>query len=271
MPLKQRIQFTYLKRIGRFPNLHNPKTFTEKIQARKLFDQNPLFVTCADKVAVKDYVASEVGAKSIIIPSLFIGMRLPPLRERTWPIPFVIKAAHGSGMNIFVESNADLDWPAIENKLSSFLGTDYGDAYGEPFYTKIPRRFLVEPFVGDPGEFPEDYKLYVFRGRTEIIQVNSDRTSADHYCRTFYDPHWNRLEISIGYPSEPKPIRKPRTLDQMIGAAAILGKPFAFVRIDFYEVSGKLFFGEMTFTPNAGYLKFEPSEVERQLGAMWVD
>ena len=85
--------------LGYAANIRKPKTFNEKIQHRKLFDDDYRFVLCADKFLVKDYVKSMLG-NAILIPTLFAGPHLPPLAHRNWKLPFVIKANHGSGMNI---------------------------------------------------------------------------------------------------------------------------------------------------------------------------
>jgi hypothetical protein len=264
---KQQVRFTYLKRFRYFPDLQNPKTFSEKIQVRKLFDNNPLFAICADKVAVKDYVAERLGTK-IVIPTLFVGKELPPNSDCPWPVPFVIKAAHGSGMNIFVRSKADVDWSTIRTRLSDFLAYDHSHDSGELFYSQIPRRILVEPFFSDDGDLPLDYKLFVFRGRTEMVQVDTGRATT--HRRVFYDPAWHRLNLTFGFPMELKQISKPKTLNKMIEAAAVLARPFPFVRVDFYEIAGKPYFGEMTFAPESGYAKFNPKDMDDYLGALWV-
>ncbi len=267
LPSRQRVQMTYLKCFRRFPNLKHPKTFSEKIQVRKLFDHNPLLALCADKIAVKDYIRERIGI-DLVIPTLFTGNQLPPIADRTWKRPFVIKATHGSGMNIFVHTASAINWSAIQDRMIEFLAFDYSRASVELFYSHIPRRIIVEPFLSDDGELPLDYKLFVFGGRTEMIQIDTGRLTA--HRRVFYDPKWNRLDLTYGFPIEPKRIEKPATLDRMIETAAILGKPFPFVRIDFYEVSGKCYFGEMTFTPEGGFVKFNPKEKDAELGAMWV-
>ena len=264
---KRQVQFTYFKYFRCFPDLQNPKKFSEKIQVRKLFDNNSLFALCADKVTVKDYVTERLGAE-IVIPTLFVGTELPPNCDRAWPVPFVIKAAHGSGLNIFVRSKGDVDWLSIRTRVSDFLAFDYSRESRELFYSQIPRRILVEPFLSDDGELPLDYKLFVFRGRTEMVQVDTGRATT--HRRVFYDPAWHRLNLTFGFPMELKQISKPKTLNKMIEAAAILARPFSFVRVDFYEIAGKPYFGEMTFTPESGYATFNPKEIDDYLGALWV-
>jgi TupA-like ATPgrasp len=258
------VRLMYMKYHHRWPSLKNPKRFSEHIQYRKLYDDNPLFVVCADKVAAKQYVREKIG-NDILIPTLYVGNQLPAVRD--WPIPFVIKASHGSGMNIVVRSSDSLHWQNIEAKLARFLACDFGNVSRERFYSKIPRRILVEPFLSEDGKFPLDYKLFVFAGRTEMIQLDTDREKV--HKRSFYSLRWERLNIQCGYPQESRKFDAPKSLDTMISTAAILGKDFPFVRIDFYDIAGKAYFGEMTFTPESGYTKLSPLSEDIRLGEMW--
>jgi len=256
----------YFETFGRTLNIRNPKLFTEKVQHRKIFDKDPRLSLCADKVLVKDYVRKKIG-NDILIPTLFSGPQLPPRAQRNWNIPFVIKANHGSGMNIFVRRSADLDWKKIEEKVSEFMASDFSAWTKELFYSEIERQLIVEPFMSDNNELPLDYKIFLFGGRPAFIQVDTDREN-DHK-RVFYDADWNRLNIRFGYKLELGDIKKPVSLDRMLAAASVLGGDFNFVRIDFYEISGRPYFGEMTFTPEAGLAKFDPPEIDIMLGEMW--
>ena len=134
----------------------------------------------------------------IIIPTLFSGHSLPPRHKRTWKPPFVIKANNATGANIFVRASIP-DWPAIEQRVNSFLNADLSKSR-ETFYAKIEPKILVEPFIGANGVWPVDYKLFVFGGRAEFIQVHTDRESS--HKNVFYDRNWNRLHWTINYPRE---------------------------------------------------------------------
>lgn len=257
----------YFSAHGRYPNIRKPKLFTEKIQHRKLYDKDQRFSLCADKVLVKDYVHGRLGA-DILIPTLYSGERLPPPAQRTWPLPFVIKTNHGSSFNIFVRQDSDLDWPAIEAKLAIYLAIDFGAYLKEWHYSKIVRQILIEPFLSEDGELPVDYKIFVFGGTPEYIQVDTDRESA--HKRIFFDVGWKPQTFQFTYPLETKPIDRPSSLDTMLSAAAVLGRDFDFVRVDFYEIGGRPYFGEMTFTPEAGFGKFDPPEIDTLFGEMWT-
>ena len=161
----------------------------------------------------------------------------------------------------------DLDWPAIERKVSKFLAADPSLWAKELFYAKIKPQVIVEPFLSDDGQFPLDYKIYVFGGKPEFIQIDTDRET-DHK-RVFYDTKWNRQNFCYGFKLETQEIKRPLSLSKMLTFASILGRDFDFVRVDFYEISGQPYFGEMTFTPGAGLAKFDPPEMDLTLGKMW--
>src|SRR6058998_752106 len=113
LPLRMAVSLAYAAGHGTLPHLGNPTTFTEKIQYRKLYDRDARLPRLADKVRVKAYVEAKLG-EAWVVPTLWHGRRLPPASERTWPVPFVIKANNGSATNYFVRSESDKDWPRIE-------------------------------------------------------------------------------------------------------------------------------------------------------------
>jgi hypothetical protein len=129
----------YFSARGRYPNIRNPKLYSEKIQHRILFDDDLRLSLCADKVLVKDYVREKLGDE-MLIPTLYSGRALPPIAQRDWNIPFVIKANHGCNYNIFVRTDADLACTTIENRLSKFLSEDFGTILKERHYSKIKRQ-----------------------------------------------------------------------------------------------------------------------------------
>ena len=140
----------------------------------------------------------------------------------------------------------------------------YGRLLDEWLYAQIPRGILVEPFIGELDTVPVDYKIYTFGGRATHVQVHLDREN-DHRWLLF-DRNWNRVSEPTQDP-DPAP---PQSLANMLGAAEVLGNGFDFVRCDFYEVSGKPLFGEMTFYPGSGLDKFHPIALDSVLGSHWL-
>ncbi|WP_205480827.1 ATP-grasp fold amidoligase family protein [Sphingomonas arenae] len=262
LPLRTALQIRYFKSYQRWPRLDQPVLFSEKCQALKLL--RPNLAIYVDKVAVKAFVERRIGTQRVI-PTLFAGPQLPPRAERNWPLPYVIKTNHGSGGNIFVREPPD--WDTIEVRLNEMLACDFSAISGETFYGTINRQVLVEPFIAEGPDLPLDYKIFVCGGEPQFIQVDTDREHA--HKRVFFDRDWNRLPIRLGYPDDPRPITRPINLEHMLELARKLAHGFGFVRVDFYEVQGRVLFGEMTFTPESGLMRFEPSSVDEDLGRLW--
>lgn len=266
LPDRLALSLDFLRRHRSLPDLQNPKTFSEKVLYRKLHDRDPRLCELSDKVAAKRLVAAILG-EDWITPTLWHGRPLPERRLRDWPIPYVMKANHGSGWNLFVTSAADQDWERIERTAQGWLRQVHGRALREWAYSRIEPQILVEPYIGDTKKLPADYKFFVFGGKAHYIEVDTGRLT-DHR-RTFFDRHWNRQTFTNYYPLEPGPIPPPRSFDRMLSAAERLGADFAFVRVDLYEIDGRPRFGEMTFYHTSGRKWFSPRSADRMLGDLW--
>jgi TupA-like ATPgrasp len=267
VPLSVRLEFLlFHRRLGKFKQ---PRTFNEKIMHRKLYDRDPRLAALCDKVQVKDYAAKVLG-EGWVIPNIWAGEELPPRSNRNWPIPYVLKASHGSGWNIFVRSPQDEDWDKIEPTAEEWLRRDFGREMREWSYTQIkPRRLLVEPFMGIGETAPPDYKLFVFGGHTALVQVDLDRLQT--HRQFFYDTNWRKQAVHYAASFDPGEVEPPQSLEKMIWAAERLAADFSFVRVDFYEIEGKPYLGELTFYPNSGQIPFKPPSVEQELGTLWPD
>lgn len=192
---------------------------------------------------------------------------MPPRPDRKWPIPYVLKATHGSGQNYFVTSAETQIWSLIEHLADVWLKTKHGAEYREWLYRQIAPGLLVEPYIGTIGVLPLDYKFWVFDGRVKYIQVDTDR--ATRHKRCFFDPNWTRQQFALEYPLETRPLAPPRSLDRMLWAAGRLSDGFSFVRVDFYEHEEAPLFGEMTFYPGSGREPFVPRTADLDLGRLW--
>jgi hypothetical protein len=252
---------------GRSPNIFRASTFSEKIQRRKLFERDPRMPSRADKILVKDFVREKLG-DGWTTPTLWFGSELSPPVERTWPVPFVVKASHGCEMNRFVRSPAELDWAELEAICREWTDQQHGGWGAEWLYREIAPRLLIEPFIGETSSLPIDYKLWTFGGRVEFIQVDTDRGTSQQ--RAMFNRAWERLPFCVKYPSDPKHIPCPKSLTAMIEAAEILSEDFSFVRVDFYEIKASPLFGEITFYPGSGFVRFDPPEYDRNVGNLWL-
>ncbi len=255
---KLAIAIRYFIMFKKFPNLKHPATFNEKINSYKFMDDRYNFQHYADKVTVKEFVAAKIGHE-YIIPNIYVGETLPPLEDRAWTMPYIIKMNNSSGWNIPVRNEQERNWPEIESKIARWSKQTFGRDTGETHYSKIKPMVLVEKFISEtPGVLPKDYKIFVFNGKTEFIEVVSDRENSKTAC--FYNKCWVKLDFSLSDSTACNiHLEKPKTIDKIIELAEILSADFPFVRVDFYDINGKIFFGEMTFTPSAGFSKFTPN------------
>jgi hypothetical protein len=262
-----RVMRKYRRRVGRYPNLLRPTRFTEKVQVAKLRWRTPRMVVLADKVLAKHAVAELLGIEWIT-PTLYAGPALPPRSERNWPRPYVIKANNWSGGNYFVSGPDEPDWDEIERHVLHWMRRPFGRSMGEWVYSKIPPQILVEPYIGE-GEPPVDYRLHVFDGRSDFVSVNWERFAG--LKRANYSRDWQRLPFVVSdaepyYGGDIPP--EPKSYAEMIRAAELLATGFPFARVDFYEIDGRPRFGEVTFYPNSGFIRW-PDELDLKYGAMW--
>lgn len=265
-----RINYHYLRTVGRTPDLENPRTFTEKVQKAKLTWRSPRMVALADKVEAKKVVAGLLG-EQWVTPTLYAGTALPPAAERNWPLPYVLKCNHRSGGNHFIHG-PEQDWPRIEGEIARQLSRPYGRRLAEWVYTQITPQVLAEPFIGK-SESPPDYKLHVFGGRFGFTSLNWNRFGAGGVNRAVFDRNWKRLPFVMNscgaYAGDDLPPR-PASYDEMIAGAELLASGFPFARVDLYEIDGKPRFGEVTFYPQSGLFRL-PRQYDLEIGSLWPD
>lgn len=258
----------YKAQFGHFPNIILPATFNEKIQKSKIFNRDPRIPIRQDKVLVKSHVTEKLGAE-YVIPTLWHGTELPPRDQRNWPIPYVIKANHGCGWNIFVRTEKECNWDEIEKKCADWMAQVYGRTLGEWLYGQIKPQLLVEPYISAIAVLPIDYKLWIFNGKVRFILVISGRGTSE-IAQAFYDINWVRQPFFIkAFDGLLSNVPPPASLAKMVEAAETLAEDFSFVRVDFYEVNNQPIFGEMTFYPASGNSAFEPFSYDKHVGAFW--
>lgn len=248
-------QFDALFRDHKKLNLKNPKTLSEKVSYIELHEQLPLAARCTDKFEVRKYVASK-GLKDILVPifggayTSFGQLDISQLPER-----FVIKATHGCKMNYLVPNKAQFNSIQCQKEVERWMNTTYGTYSMEPHYLKIPHRFYVEKYL-DKADQLIDYKFHCLNGIPQFVLTCSERQSdgdkAMKVTLDLFDINWNPIQelISSGLECAGNGrVPKPRNLNRMIGIAKILSADFKFVRVDLYELDGKIYFGELTFSP----------------------
>ena len=253
------MQLCYLWRHHRLADLDRPRSFTERVQARKLFDHDPRFARLTDKIAAKAFAADRLGA-DWVVPTLWEGSKLPA--KPLWPAPFVVKARHGCNQNAFVRTGAE-DWDAIRARADGWMASRYGIWLDEWAYADVPRGIVVEPFIGAGDALPVDYKIYVFGGRAAYVQVHLEREEAHRWLLFDRD-----LKPVSNDPQGDRPTF-PASIAAMIDAAEALAAEFDFLRCDFYDTDQGPRFGEFAIYPGSGLDPFDPAALDWQIGAKW--
>lgn len=263
------LKINFYLRMGSQLDLNNPQTFNEKLQWLKLHNRKPEYTTMVDKYAVKQYVADKIGAEHII-PTLGVWNHFDEIDFDTLPNQFVLKCNHDCGSIVICTDKSKLDKKKAKQKLERAFGKNYFWKGREwPYKDVKPRIFAEQYMVDDSGSELKDYKLMCFSGKVKCSFTVSERFLGGLKV-TFYDNNWDRMPFERHYPAADKDIPKPTQFERMIAAAEILSTNIPFVRVDFYEVKGKMYFGEMTFFPGGGLEEFTPVEWDYTLGS-WLD
>lgn len=232
-------------------NIKNPRTFNEKLQWLKLFGDQVLMTRLSDKIRVRDYI-EEKGLGEILIPLYGTYDYPEQIDYSVLPDSFVIKCNHGSGMNIIVKSKSQIDIPAINKKLRTWLGMNWAFSNYELQYRNIEPRILIEQNISINGSPPPDYKIFCFHGKPQVIAVTPNRGKGTTRSAVF-NVQWERLATNWHFPSYEKPVAKPVNLERLLEVASILSADVPHVRVDLYhQDDGKIYFGEMTFTSLSG-------------------
>lgn len=265
------LSIRYYRRFGRWPALKPPAAFSEHLLAFKLASRGDARLpVMSDKVAVKAWVAERLGER-YVIPTLWSGATLPPREDRIWPMPYVMKSAHGSAQTIFVRDEADQRWDEIEARCAGWLDVDegYGRQDREWHYAAIRPQIIVEPLIGEDGVPPPDFKFFTFAGQVGMIEVDICRFST--HRRYLFDRNWEPMPFHFKVLPGPDPLPRPANLDRMIELAERAAAGLDFVRVDFYDTRGGIFFGEATFFPAGGNGRFIPPEADFVVGKIWTD
>ncbi|MBO4712062.1 hypothetical protein J5681_09160 [bacterium] len=250
-------------------NWNNPGTHDEKIHWLIVNRyRNPDFGLYADKVRVREYV-KECGFEDLLIPIYEVHDNINDFDLSKVPNSFVLKTNHGSGPMFyeFIQDKNDkshLDYAS--KKMEKALKTDFYQQNIEYHYHYIKPLVYAEQLLLDGHERLNDYKVYVFKGKAKFIMVCTERTTKDKRVN-FYDTDWNELDF-VRNDHHGNGADKPQSLEYMLKAAEKLGGPFAIARIDFYEVEGKPYFGEITLTPDSGNVTYLTDDAQIKIGEM---
>lgn len=258
------LKILYRLKTGRKLNLKNPKTYSEKLQWLKLNYKNELLPICADKYKVRQFVG-ECGCENLLIKVLWEGYDPYDIPFGDLPDKFVIKVTHGSGFNIICKDKKQLDIPQTIKMLKRWLKEKYIPCYGEWFYGLIKPKIMIEEYLEDAnGYSPIDYKIYCFHGEPKYIIAHVDRFT--NHRSNIYDLDWNPIKITMKEIDNNLIVKKPKELEQLLDYAKMLSEKFIHARVDLYILNSNIYFGELTFTSDAGFVTITPIEMEEKIG-----
>ncbi|MBO4276520.1 glycosyl transferase [Candidatus Saccharibacteria bacterium] len=261
--IKKKYYLVFHKRL----DLKNVKTFNEKLQWLKLYDRKDIYTMMVDKYEIKKYVADQIG-EEYIIPTIGIYDKFDDIEFGQLPKQFVIKCTHDSGGLVICRDKSKLDLEEAKRTINKSLKRNYYYAHREWPYKNVKPRIIIEKYMEDKeNNGLTDYKVMCFDGIAKMIFTCTDRFNGGLKV-TFFDLKWKQLPFTRHYPSSNKPIKKPVNLKKMIELSELLSKGIPFVRMDWYEINGKLYFGEFTFYPGSGLEEFNPEEWDEKIGRM---
>lgn len=258
------IRRQFQKRKGHKPDLKNPKTFSEKMQWLKIYYDNPKFITCSDKILMKQYLTDK-GLGSYLPAILDTGKTFEELAWNLLPDSFVVKANHDSGSVWIIRNKQRCDTELLKTQVNAALSRTFGEKNHQDILLQIEPKVLVEELLDDDDL--KDFKIYCFNGKAKFIQVDFDRHT--NHTRNFYDLNWNALNFSTaGYPVSSRALDKPENLTAMIELAECISAEFPFLRADLYNVDNTVFIGEMSFFPSAGWGAFSEPDWDEKFGQL---
>ncbi|CAM3051822.1 ATP-grasp fold amidoligase family protein [Moritella viscosa] len=249
-------------------NEDNPNTFAEKIFYRKKFGNFEEMAKFADKYTVRKYVEKQIGAE-YLIPILGIYEQLKIADFDDLPNKFVVKTTHGSGKNHIeiVRDKASHDLDKLIEKMNYALTLDFGFVRRELAYTKIEKRIMIESFLPSESDTPDDYKCHCFTNDEIFIGVDQGRFT--EHKRSIYDENWNMTDIALNTFPPVEDCKKPVNFELMKQLVRKLAENFDYVRVDFYNINGKMFFGELTLTPANGMESLQAIKQGDNWGEKW--
>lgn len=269
VPDKTFLKCLYLCKTGKRLNLNNPQTYNEKLQWLKLYDRNPLYTNLVDKYEVRKYVSKIIG-EEYLIPLIVVWDKFENINFDKLPDQFVLKCTHDSGGIIICTDKSKLDIEDARNKINKCLKKNFYYFSREWPYKNVKPRIVCEKYMVDESEIElKDYKFMCFNGKVKCSFVCLNRNSSNGLNVDFYDMNWNPMPFERHYPNSGVILPKPKNFDKMVKFAEKLSKEMPFVRVDFYEINGRIYFGELTFYPGAGFEEFTPESFDYLLGS-WI-
>lgn len=265
------LRIFYYIRFGRPLNLKNPKAFTEKLNWLKINCKHPEYTNYVDKYEVKKFVESRLGSTEYIIKTLGVWDSFDEIDFSKLPDKFVLKTTNGGGNNsvVICRDKLNLDKEEAREKLKLKDSKKSFISYREYPYYDVKPRIIAEEYIEAPNNELSDYKIFCFNGKPKFLFVGTERQKKGVDVKfDFYDLEFNHLPLKNGHENSKCNITKPKKFEMMLDIASELSEGIPNVRIDLYNLNGKIYFGEMTFFHFSGFVPFEPDEWDYKFGEL---
>ena len=248
-------------------NLSNPVRYTEKLQYLRLYTypRNPLVTKSASRDGAREYL-KELGLEELLIPIYGIYDSFNEIDFDKLPDQFVMKCTHACAFNKIVLNKNELDINGTRKQFNKWLRTNYGNKTLERHYSPIKPRIIIEKYIGELDALPVEYKIHVFNGVARSMYVVTGRRKDIRYNNYYID--WTPFDGSQfnGWKKTDYELEQPKNWGEMVKIAEKLGEKFQFVRVDLYNINGKIYFSEMTFTPAKGTLILDDDKCDFEMG-----
>lgn len=264
--IKSYIAKTYRDKFGRSLDWNHLERYSEKMQWDKAFNLYPHKAEYSDKIQVRKFIKETIGDQ-YLIPIYGLWGNFNEIDFNELPDQFVLKLNNGSGINLIVKDKNKVDWKKAKEMFTRGLKHSYAYSGFEMHYAYIRPLIYAEKYMDDGSGELTDYKFQCFSGKPYYCWCDTGRF-VDHR-RNIFDLDWKLLPFRIGYENTEKVIPRPKNFSEMIEIAEQLSKGFAQVRIDLYNINGKIYFGEMTFTSESGLARFIPDSMDEIIGKLW--
>ena len=263
------LKLMYRVKLDKKLNLENPETYNEKLQWLKLYDRNPLYTKLVDKYEVKDFISEKIGSE-YLIKTLGVWDSFDDIDFDKLPDKFVLKCTHDSGGIVICTDKKKFDIKEAKEKIMKCFKNNYYYLGREWPYKDVKPRIIAEEYMEDSKDKElRDYKFFCFDGKVKMLFIATNRQGQGDTYFDFYDENFKHLPFTNGHPNAPVMPYIPKNAKKMIELASKLSSGIPQVRIDFYNVDDKIYFGEMTFFHWSGLVKFEPEEWDRKIGK-WI-
>lgn len=270
IPDKTYLNIRFKKVFGRSVNWKDPKSYSEKLQWLKVYDRKPIYTTMVDKYEAKQYVAKKIGDE-YIIPTLGIWDKVSDINFDALPDQFVLKCTHDSGGLVICPDKSKLDIDEAKKKLAHSLKQNFFWSGREWPYKNVKPRIIAEKYMVDESGYElKDYKFFCFDGEPKALFIASDRQVEGEETKfDFFDMEFNHLPFTNGHPNATHPVKRPDSFEKMKELAATLSEDIPQLRVDFYDIKGQIYFGELTFFHHSGLETFDPEEWDYKFGE-WI-